>query len=230
MAVARDALTQNVGGATSFTHTPVGTPRGVTVLIVSTSATDTVSGVTYGGVAMTEATGSPVVSTSGEGGVCYAYTLGASVPTGAQTVDITGTGTLRVIVQTVTAGGDCEFVTGTFEALAVSGDQTVTLSTGGRESAVTLVAWSEAGAVTGVNPLANWTAAAGGEADEGAETTYRYSFDTVGTSDVSAGVNLTASAGVAFIAVAIVEAAAGGSAVGRGLTDSILLSRRSLVA
>lgn len=230
MAVARDALTQNVGGATSFTHTPVGTPRGVTVLIVSTSATDTVSGVTYGGVAMTEATGSPVVSTSAEGGVCYAYTLGASVPTGAQTVDITGTGTLRAIVQTATAGGDCEFVTGTFEALAVSGDQTVTLSTGGRESAVTLVAWSEAGAVTGVNPLANWTAAAGGEADEGAETTYRYSFDTVGTSDVSAGVNLTASAGVAFIAVAIVEAAAGGTIVGRGLTDTPLLRQRRLAA
>lgn len=231
MAVARDVLTQNTAGATSFTHTPVGTPRGVTVLIVSTSATDTVTAVTYGGVAMTELPGSPVISTSGEGGVCYAYGLGASVPTGAQTVAITGTGTLRVIVQSVTAGGDCQFVVGTFEALAVSGDQTVTLSTSGRASAVTLVAWSEGGTVGGCDPLTGWTAAAGGEADEGSESTYRYSFDTVGTGDVTAGVNVPASAGTAFIAVAIVEAAGGGggSAMklqGGNLTESRLTNGR----
>jgi hypothetical protein len=214
MAVARDVLTQNTAGAASFTHTPVGTPRGITVLIVSTAATDTVTGVTYGGTAMSQPEGSPVVSTSAEGGACHAFTLGESgetVPTGAQTVAITGTGTLRVIVQSATAGNHCDFVVGTFEQLAVSGDQTVTLATGGRESAVTIVAWSEAGTVGGVNPLANWTAAAGGEADEGSESTYRYSFDTVGTSDVSAGVNVPSSAGLAFIVVAIVEAAGGGA-------------------
>lgn len=37
-----------------WTHTPVGTPRGIIVQVVQNAGTDEVTGVTYGSVAMTE--------------------------------------------------------------------------------------------------------------------------------------------------------------------------------
>lgn len=72
----------------SWTHTPRGVPRGVLVSIAqNTSGADRISGVTYGGVAMTR-----VVAASdgaGEPGAAYQYFLGAGIPTGAQTIEVT---------------------------------------------------------------------------------------------------------------------------------------------
>lgn len=75
----------------SWTHTPVGTPRGAAVVVVQEGSTDQVSGVTYGGVAMTRVRSD--VRTATEAGRTYLYFLGASVPTGARTVQVTLTGT-----------------------------------------------------------------------------------------------------------------------------------------
>ncbi len=62
MTVAADAFATATpgGGNLTWTHTPVGTPRGVQVFIVQDeSETDQVSTVTYDGDSLTENTGSP---------------------------------------------------------------------------------------------------------------------------------------------------------------------------
>lgn len=99
MAVAYDAATrwpttQNTADATTgtrtFTHTPVGTPAGIVVIIVSTEIAASQTGVSYGGTAMTldwEATN------SNEGGRCEVWVMDSrhgAIPTGAQTVQISG--------------------------------------------------------------------------------------------------------------------------------------------
>ena len=73
----------------SWTHTPVGIPKGVVVLIANeNTVADAVAGVTYGGVAMSELSGSPFSGTLGgeENCVLHGFVLTSSVPTGAQTV------------------------------------------------------------------------------------------------------------------------------------------------
>lgn len=95
-------------GTLSWTHTPVGTPRGVVVLIQQIgSADDQVSGVTYGGVTMTEVSGSPQLA-AGFTKANYTFFLGASVPTGAQTVEVTvsGANSKRAVAITITANAD----------------------------------------------------------------------------------------------------------------------------
>ena len=94
-----DAASQPTAGTgtLSWTHTPVDTPTGVLVLIAQGDNTsdDTVTAVTYGGVTMHEIPQSPVIHATGsEDGVLYGYFLaGREIPTGAQTVSVTVTGT-----------------------------------------------------------------------------------------------------------------------------------------
>lgn len=113
MSIAFDAVTTQASttGNMSFTHTPVGTPRGITFQIVETAngGADNVSSVTYGGVAMTRVTGATVVQAAVlDNGAVYTYFLGASIPTGAQTVAATcGGGTAKIgAVCSVTAASD----------------------------------------------------------------------------------------------------------------------------
>lgn len=76
-------------GDRNWTHTPVGTPKGVIVIVVDGVTTDQVVGVTYGGAALTElATYSPNIQTGGEGGAVHVFWKGSSIATGAQTVAI----------------------------------------------------------------------------------------------------------------------------------------------
>lgn len=95
------------------TFTPVGTPRGILVGIAhGTDSTDHITGVTYGGVAMARIdTAADAVS---EAGRAYLYFLGASIPTGAQTVAITHDAGVTVkwaAAASVTAAVDTEIVT-----------------------------------------------------------------------------------------------------------------------
>src|SRR3989338_6515570 len=86
-AVAHDAASESHTGTTgstnqasfTWTHTPAGTPRGVLVYVFTRSATLTVTGVTYGGIAMTAVAGGAAVDTGGEPGRVDAFFLGASV-------------------------------------------------------------------------------------------------------------------------------------------------------
>lgn len=121
MAVAHDAASESHTGITgstsegsfSWTHTPVGTPRGVLVFVISHggSGADIVSAVTYGGSALSIPTGAVAVDTTGEDGRTQAWFLGSSIPTGAQTVQVTRTNNASVVwacAITVTASGDTE--------------------------------------------------------------------------------------------------------------------------
>jgi hypothetical protein len=63
----------------------------VLVFVHTISATQTVTGVTYGGVAMTKITGGVATDTGGEPGRVDTYFLGSSVPTGAQTIVVSRT-------------------------------------------------------------------------------------------------------------------------------------------
>ena len=112
MAVAHDASskfgapTSNVASF-SWTHTPVGTPRGVIVFVQTAADADYITSVTYGGTAMTQV--AEAIDTVGEPMRETAFFLGAAIPTGAQSVVVTrtsnGTG-MNGYCATVTADGD----------------------------------------------------------------------------------------------------------------------------
>lgn len=132
MSVAHDAVTESHTGTTgsvsqasfSWTHTPAGTPKGVLVYVFNTSSgTDIVTGVTYGGVPMTAVSGGLAADTVGEPGNCKAYFLGTNIPTGNQTVTVSRTNNaneLYAVAITVTATTDTK-VTG---VTVQQGDQT----------------------------------------------------------------------------------------------------------
>ena len=121
-AVAHDAASESHTGTTgstgaalfTWTHTPVGTPRGVLVYVYTISATQTVTGVTYGGVAMTAVAGGAAVDTAGEPGRVDTFFLGASIPVGAQSVVVSRTNNATIMyasAATQTAGVDTEVYT-----------------------------------------------------------------------------------------------------------------------
>lgn len=97
MAIAHDAATRfpttdgtadSTSGDRSFTHTPSGTPSGVVVLVGGGgSSSAVVTGVTYGGSAMTQVCSA---SDTDEAGWTAIYFLGSAVPSGAQTVVLQG--------------------------------------------------------------------------------------------------------------------------------------------
>lgn len=213
MAVAFDAMGPGASGTgtVSWTHTPVGTPRGILVVIWQlTTAADQVTGCTYGGVAMTEVSASPLIKSTGETGVLYTYFLGSSIPTGAQTVQFTvsGAATKGGNSMSVTADTDTELV----DVKTIQNDSlanpAVTLVLGGRSALCSIGFMSGHDAVGGIAPLSGWTDR--GEGDLGTQTTTLYTYDTVSTVDVSAGYTATAE-DVNAIATAIGEVAAAAS-------------------
>lgn len=109
MAVAHDAFSQPSGtqtGTFSWTHTPVGTPKGVLVFIDREDGSgDAVDAVTYGGVSLGEVT--TANDSAGETSTASVWFKGSGLPTGAQTVQIvTHSGVWYAGSITVTASGD----------------------------------------------------------------------------------------------------------------------------
>lgn len=211
MAIAFDKFTDlgNGTGNISATHTPVGTPRGVIVHVTSTGASDEVSGVTYGGTAMTEVTGSPVVLGGGEDGNVSSWFLGASIPTGAQTVTVTVSGATNKAAYciTYTASDDTEVVDTSSTSSTSAANPSFTVSLGGRSCAVSEIWYSGMGDPTNVTPLTGWTSRA--EFDFGSDIGGIYTYDTIGTSDVTAGYTSGAD-DVVILATAIAEVVGGG--------------------
>lgn len=118
MAVAHDAASESHTGTTgstseasfSWTHTPVGTPKGVLVFVfnANSNAVD-VTSVTYGGSSVSAVSSAEARDTAGEPGSCKAFFLGSSVPTGAQTVVVNRNNNANVmyaVAITVTASSD----------------------------------------------------------------------------------------------------------------------------
>lgn len=223
MAIARDAFSRpgtgtGVTGDQSWTHTPTGTPAGAYVWVLygaSSPANDHIVGVTYGGVAMTEVTGSPVVKTATEAMQAHLFALESSVPSGAQTVAIDtdesiapySAGCLTV----TTAANDPEQidVDATINSNSVA-DPSVTLSLGGRTCLCAIGFVSGQNATSGITPLTGWTAES--EEDSGGQVYGIYTYDTIDSADVTAGWTQTAEDAVA-IAIAISEVVSGGGGV-----------------
>jgi hypothetical protein len=216
MAIAFDAFSNAAANANdhSWTHTPVGTPRGVLVLgVQDTTDLDDITGVTYGGVAMAEVALSPKLSNAGsaEASSVYGYFLGASIPTGAQTVAVTTGGggiTKRFAAITVTAAQNTSVVDTSGVDSASLANPSVTLSLGGITCFCAIGFHSGQGAVTGITPLTNWTSRL--EHDFGAAVAGWYTYNTIASADVTAGYTATAE-DANLLAVAIRENAAGGA-------------------
>lgn len=115
--------------AATWTHTPVGTPRGVLLAIVQGGGTgDQVSTVTYGGVAMTRVRSD--INATAELGRTYLYFLGSGIPTGAQTVSVTSTGTTPkyAVSHTFTANADTFVVASNGADLGVTANPSLTVT------------------------------------------------------------------------------------------------------
>lgn len=211
MAVAFDASSNATagGGNLSWTHTPVGTPRGVVVLIAGDTGADDVTGVTYGGVAMTEVTGSPNVKAAVEAGGTYVYFLGASIPTGPQTVTVTVSGGQHLAsAVSLTASDDTEIVdTDATINSDSSANPSATLPLGARTCWCGEALFSGQNAVTGITPLSGWTSVQ--EVDIGTECGAVYRYNTIDSTDVTMGWTQTAEDAVS-LGVAVSEIVVGG--------------------
>lgn len=178
----------------SWTHTPVGVPRGVFVLgAYPNGATDRVSGITYGGVSMSRI--QMQRRTSGAQKAAFLYFLGSSIPTGAQTVVVSGTSDSggESVCLSFVANGNTEIVDSDGGTGNVT-DLSRLLSTSGYECI----------AVANCVPQnnTNWTPTSGQSLmHEGSQTNgYRrfYRQTTASTSDFDAGGNLSAAQNAAF--------------------------------
>lgn len=147
MAIAFDAATESERTATTdpwtFTHTPVGTPKGVALLADhGGGTTDFIVTVTYGGVALARVQSN--TDSSGEQGRSYLYFLGAGIPTGAQTVEIDLTSAtttdIHFVCITMTASTDTALVDsdGVNEDVA---NPSVTLQYAGRTCFAVAILW-----------------------------------------------------------------------------------------
>src|SRR5574338_311067 len=137
MAVAFDAATESVRIDTSdpytFTHTPVGTPRGVIVTAVhGVTNVSQINSITYGGVELV--TGLETADTTTEPGRAYLYFLGSGIPTGTQTVSIDLTSATTTDIQftcvTLTANADTAMIDSD-QASENQANPSVTLQYGG---------------------------------------------------------------------------------------------------
>lgn len=210
MAVAYDAVSVAPGGANlSWTHTPTGTPRGILVLCEDQG--QNITGCTYGGVAMTAVPGSPNGKNTGEQINLAAFFLGSGVPTGDQTVEISGTLTeaFRGVAISLTADDDTEVVD---TDVSINSDSvanpTATLSLDGRTSFVAMVFGSGVNALSSTPVFENWSGLDG--FDSGAQVAAAVKYDVIGSTDVTIGWGQVADDAVAIgVAIAQVEAAGG---------------------
>lgn len=211
MSVAFDKVTisANFTNDHSFDVTPVGTPRAVLILIVQDIAVDKVVGITYGGVAMTEVSESPVLGTTGEAGGLFGYFLGSGIPTGTQSVAIDavdGSGTKRAYVFHLTAAADTE-VEDTKTLDQIVANPSVTLVTGsGVETWIGAALHSGQDAVADITKGSDYTSVQ--ELDFGTHVT-----DIVRRTSIATGGNVTvdwtaASEDAQILAVAVREVVA----------------------
>lgn len=162
MGIAFDAFVDNgvnSNSTFSWTHTPAGTPKGIVVGIIGTNtSTDSVTGVTYGGQAMTQITGSPRTHSAGaDDSVINYFLLGSSVPTGNQTVEVTlagGSSNRRAVsVSLTTDGGDVvlDATAGNDSGAGTNNGGTVTIATTASTDTVCLFLFHSGEAAVGSN-------------------------------------------------------------------------------
>lgn len=208
MAVAFDAETEAIrtllDDPMTWTHTPVGTPRGVVVAAVhGTSSTDHVLTITYGGVSMTEIIRR--TDTATEPGAAELWFLGEAIPTGAQTISAdlatATTDDIHFISWSVTAADDTEVIDS--DGLADNqADPVVTLQKAGRTG------WCVA-AMYGGGAAPGGTLATGNTASHDHDLTAFYSQScretTVDSADHTIGWSTLGTDDLAFVALCVSE-------------------------
>lgn len=190
MPVAYDAGSSPTPGTgnLSWTHTPVGTPKGIMLCIIQNVGSGAELSVdpTYGGVSMVAELVD--AKATGEPGGMYFYTLKTGVPAGAQTVLVTvsGASVKAARAWSVTADGpDTYTQTGVFWNSDSLANPTSTILLEGKTCFVAGGFLSGAAAITGITPFAGWTSDF--EHDFGAQVAGFYRYNTVSNVDVSAG-------------------------------------------
>tara|TARA_Y100000004_G_C8857330_1_gene387397 strand:- start:20 stop:706 length:687 start_codon:yes stop_codon:yes gene_type:complete len=211
MAITQDVVSVNYDTSTtnpSVSHAAASSGvRGVLVLAVLNGKSNETATATYGGQSMTEVALSPAIKATAEDAVAVGFFLGASVAQGTQTAQVTWTGSAssekQMMVVTYTADGDMSVVdTSTLLADSSGVNPTVTLSLSGETCACAQVWMSGRGTVGGVAPATGWTSQ--DENDAGPQVVGCDTYDTIASSDVSAGL-AQGSDDIVLLAVAVRE-------------------------
>ena len=170
MAVAHDASVESHTGTTgstsaasyNWTHTVVGTPRGILIFAYTNANADNNLSVDYGGIDIPQVPGGEAIDTTTEPGRCTVFFRGTGIPTGNQTVTVTRTNnanTCYAVSISVTAGDDTWIPRGSIILLQNNqtlAEQSVNDGSPGTNSVRYAGIWSglAAGAPTGANSTA----------------------------------------------------------------------------
>lgn len=217
MAITRDTSASNFNDTNPqvFSHATGNSPRGVVVILGHDTTTDRVTGVTYGGAALTRVVR---VATATAGSI-YLYFLGSSVPTGAQNVSVSKNASqgMFVVSHTFLGAADLEVVDSD-SLSATQTDPQLTLQYGGRSCLTALGLFGADGEtsvwtlVSGLTALAAW---------DWGTTNSKHAVQTNATTADSTVGYTAASRAVALAALAIGEVVAGGGTP----LDVVLLNR-----
>jgi hypothetical protein len=215
VAVAFDVGSESDAGTTgsvsvasfSWTHTPVGTPRGVLIFVYTNTGTDYATSVTYGGVSVPRVANAIASDVAGESGTTSTFFLGHDIPTGAQTVVVNRPNDVVAVYATaVTVTALCDTEVGPNITLLQSdqamSEQSVNDGSPGTNSL------RFAGVNWGGNPIptvgANSTAIANASINYGARTARTVQETTAGQGARLVGFT-TASDDVAAVHLAVIE-------------------------
>lgn len=136
MAVALDATSESHSGTSgsasetsfSWTHTPVGTPKGILVFVHGIGGTFLNPTVTWGGLSIPAVTGGDAIDTAGEQGRTFAFFLGSGLSSRADDVVVVSRDSNVAVgyatALTVTADGD----TAVYEAGIVIVEEDATIA------------------------------------------------------------------------------------------------------
>lgn len=207
---AKTASITSTTGLTSwtFSHTPSGTPKGIVVMVVHPqSTTDYISGITYGGQALTRL--QTAVDTATERGRSDIWFLGTGVPSGTQDVVASFSSNFDLLkFQAVTLVTDDGSDTEVLDSDLLQEDQadpSVTLTYSGRVGIAFAALYGGGIAPTSFTPNANCTAM--DEEDFGSTYAKFIRQTTPGTSDFAIG-GTAALDDVAYVAAAFAKVAA----------------------
>ena len=197
----------------TISHTATN-PKGVLGICIDRTPTDTTTAFTYGGASIPEVTSgvtsaSPVISTVTEAACISVFFLGSGVASGTQdgVFSFSGTSGRHGIVMTFDGAEDLEINDIELLVDTVTANPSASFGLGGTESVVVEAWFSGRSAVGNINPNTGWTEEA--EWDLGAAVSGVYSYDTIGTADVTCGYT-AASDDVSLVGIAINEAVGGG--------------------
>jgi hypothetical protein len=197
------------GEPVTLSHAASGTPKGIIGFVALQANQAFVTGATYGGTAMTLVT----ELFNGSGGHTAVYFLGNNANAGTQTFSVSASGFFGnafLGVQSINGDANLEIIDWDTVSSASQDDPSVTLSLGGRSAFAALTGAFGLDA-SNTTPLTSWTSRT--EQTVGAAYNLIYTYDTIGTADVTAGVTTSSANAVRMIALAVGEVAASGPSI-----------------